>query len=173
MSVAISKTITGFNPITHSLVSVLILGSMPGIKSLNAGEYYAHKQNVFWRIIGELTGLDPDAPYLERVQGLLDSNIALWDVLYSCEREGSSDAAIDTNTIKPNDFITFFHEHAHIKLVCFNGATAERYYRTYVAPMLNKSSIIYVRLPSTSPAHATLSFQEKTMIWHTALGTQL
>ena len=168
-----NKTITSFEPISHSSARVLILGSMPGVKSLNARQYYAHRQNSFWKILGELTGLDPAAPYSERLEQLVASGIALWDVLHSCEREGSLDADIDFNSMRPNDFVTFFHEHPHIKLVCFNGAVAEQCYKTHVLPALSSISITYARLPSTSPAHAALSFQEKVAAWHAVLDGQL
>jgi hypoxanthine-DNA glycosylase len=165
-----NKIITSFAPISNSSARVLILGSMPGVKSLNAGQYYAHKQNAFWKILAELTGLNPAAPYAERLEQLVGSGIALWDVLHSCEREGSLDAAIDFSTVQPNDFVTFFREHPYIQLVCFNGAVAERCYNTHVLPTVRDIPISYARLPSTSPAHAALSFQDKVAAWRAILG---
>lgn len=168
-----NKTINSFEPIAHISAEVLILGSMPSVKSLSAGQYYAHKQNAFWKVLGELTGLNPDAPYLERLQELVSHGIGVWDVLHSCKREGSLDTAIDPHSVRPNDFVTFYRDHPNIKLVCFNGAAAEHYYKTHILSTLKNNSITYIRLPSTSPAHASLSFQEKVLAWRAVLGTQM
>jgi TDG/mug DNA glycosylase family protein len=96
---------------------------------------------------------------------LKKSGIALWDVLHSCVRKGSLDSAIDARSIKANDFDAFFDKHPKIKLVCFNGSTAEQCFKRHVSPSLLQPSIRYVRLPSTSPAHAGLSFDKKVAAW--------
>ena len=161
--------VVGFAPVARSDARVLILGSMPGAASLKANEYYAHPRNAFWKIIAEITGVDAHAPYAQRVDALKVSGIALWDVLQSCHRRGSLDADIETDTLKVNDFASFFCNHRRIKTVCFNSATAERYYTRYVLPKLAAGSMKMVRLPSTSPAHAALSFEQKRESWRAAL----
>lgn len=161
------EIIRSFPAIANSEARILILGSMPGIKSLAAQQYYAHQQNTFWKILGVITGLDPQAPYIERTEKLLASGIAIWDVLHSCERLGSLDSAIEAATV--NDFESFFKCHPHIHLVCFNGAAAERYYRSHALPKLKINNLTYLRLPSTSPAHASLPYPEKLAIWQAAL----
>ncbi|HYN54998.1 MAG TPA: DNA-deoxyinosine glycosylase [Methylotenera sp.] len=166
------KRLISFDPVAHYSAKILILGSMPGIQSLNARQYYAHKQNAFWKIMAELTGLNPDAPYTERLNTLIASGIALWDVLNSCEREGSLDNAIKLNSIRPNDFGSFFRNHSQLELICFNGSLAERCFMSHVLPTLN-NSIPYVRLPSTSPAHATLSILEKVTAWREIIEPKL
>ena len=159
----------GFPPVARSDARVLILGSMPGVASLKASEYYAHTRNVFWQIMSGITGVDAREAYAQRIAALKTSGIALWDVLQSCQRHGSLDADIEADTLKVNDFAAFFRQHRGIKHVCFNGATAERYFTRYVLPELSARSMRLLRLPSTSPAHAALSFEQKRDTWRAAL----
>lgn len=163
----LSPVISSFAPIANKDAQILILGSMPGVQSLNAGQYYAHKQNAFWRIMAELVGFSPLLPYEERTAKLIENHIAVWDVLHSCERAGSLDSAIAAAVV--NDFRSFYKQHPYIKRVFFNGATAERYYRLYALAQLNDTNLSYMRLPSTSPAHASFSYQEKLSIWQAAI----
>jgi len=98
--------IRSFEPIATPNARVLILGSMPGVASLEAGQYYAHPQNAFWRIMGELVGAGLEKPYDERARILKANGVALWDVLQSCIRPGSLDSDIRDEV--PNDFAAFF-----------------------------------------------------------------
>jgi TDG/mug DNA glycosylase family protein len=150
-----------FAPIATEHATALILGSMPGDTSLHAGQYYAHPRNLFWRIMAELLDTDPDSPYVQRIQALKSARIALWDVLQSCRRKGSLDADIDDGSLVPNDFATFFLRHPQITRVFFNGAKAEQCYRKRILPSIDTTPIEYLRLPSTSPAHAAMSFERK------------
>ena len=166
------KRVASFDPVAHSGARILILGSMPGVASLSAGQYYANSRNTFWKIMGELIGLGPYDPYERRLEALRAAGIALWDVLRSCHRKGSLDSAIEFGSIEVNDFDAFFHKYPHIKVVCFNGAAAERCYRKHVLPKFKHTSINHVRLPSTSPAHAALPFERKLAAWRAAIGAQ-
>lgn len=157
--------IHSFAPIEDTNARILILGSMPGEASLRAGEYYAHPRNHFWRMMAEIISVDPAAAYELGINALKSARIALWDVLQSCKRKGSLDANIDKATQTPNDFQLFFSLHANIKHVFFNGSAAEQIYRKMVLPELNVQHIEYLRLPSTSPAHASLSFERKLESW--------
>lgn len=157
--------VRSFAPVADRGATRLILGSMPGVASLRAGHYYAHPRNLFWPILGELLGLDAALPYAARIGALAESGIALWDVLKSCSRSGSRDAAIEKDTALPNDFATFFSGHPQVRRVYFNGSTAESCYRRQVLPLLPAVALAYERLPSTSPAHAALCFAEKLAAW--------
>ena len=159
-----------FAPIAGSSARVLILGTMPGAASLKAREYYAHPRNAFWRILAAALGFDCTLDYATRTQALVDADIAVWDVLRSCEREGSLDARIDPASIVVNDFAGFFRRHPGIDRVCFNGATAEALYKRHVLDALAATvRPSYVRLPSTSPANASISAAAKARAWRAAL----
>jgi hypoxanthine-DNA glycosylase len=158
--------IYSFAPIAAADARTLILGSMPGVLSLQQQQYYAHPRNAFWRITAEILGFDASLPYAQRVQALQDAGIALWDVLNSCEREGSLDADIASASMVPNDFFTFFESHPLIERVFFNGGKAESVFLKTVRPSVaHRDSIRYQRLPSTSPAHAALTHANKLAAW--------
>jgi len=157
--------VRSFAPIAGRGATVLILGSMPGAASLRAGRYYAHPRNLFWPILGALVGAGPVLPYRLRVRRLKAARVALWDVLRSCARPGSLDADIERGSMESNDFAGFFAAHPGIVRVFFNGATAERLFRRLVLPTLPQLRARCARLPSTSPAHAALTFEEKLMAW--------
>jgi TDG/mug DNA glycosylase family protein len=160
-----------FPPVARADARLLLLGALPGKRSLDAQEYFAHERNVFWPIIGRLFGFEPAAPYAERLRRLAENRVALWDVCESAHRPGSLDQIIDLNTVNPNDFAAFFEAHGRIERICFNGATAERIYRRLVLPTLNPraATLRSICLPSSSPAHAALSFERKLEIWRAAL----
>jgi double-stranded uracil-DNA glycosylase len=158
-----------FAPIADVSARVLILGSMPGVESLRARQYYAHPRNVFWRIMGDLVGASPDMPYAARTRQLKKSGIAVWDVLAACAREGSLDAAIDERSIIANDLVSFLAQRPRIRHVFFNGATAQRCFRVHVQPALEAGALKLARLPSTSPAHAARSYADKLQAWRVIL----
>lgn len=161
--------IRSFPPIADEHARILILGSMPGKESLRTGQYYAHPRNAFWPILGELTGASPALPYETRARILKSAGIALWDVLASCMRPGSLDADIDPDSIHPNDFAAFFETHPHITRVYFNGAAAEQYFRKHALPQLAQLPLQLQRLPSTSPANASLRYEQKLQAWQAIL----
>ncbi len=173
------STITGFQPIANKSAEILILGSMPSETSLLTQQYYAHPRNAFWLIMFNLfnkpTAID-NPSYQQKKKLLLQNNIAIWDVLQSCERKGSLDSAIKMDSIKANDFYTFLTLHGNIKRVCFNGAKAETVYNKHVLPDIKISFeyLQYLKLPSTSPAYAAMSIQQKMILWAQGLsGTSL
>lgn len=150
-----------FPPLAAAGARILILGNMPGVVSLQAGQYYAHPRNAFWGITAELFEFDPAAPYDERVHRLTAAGVAVWDVLRSCRRIGSLDASVEPDSMVPNDFAAFFATHPDIATVCFNGAAAEKNFTRLVGI---HHPARYLRLPSTSPAH-TLSYAAKLAAW--------
>ena len=156
--------IHSFAPIAEHDARCLILGSIPGKASLQAGQYYAHPRNQFWPIMLSLFNGETDWDYRQRTQMLKAHGIALWDVLHSCRRRSSLDADIETASVVINDFADFFSQHPQIKVVFFNGGTAEQNFRRQVLPLLNHSPRL-IRLPSTSPAHAAMRFSDKLQSW--------
>jgi hypoxanthine-DNA glycosylase len=162
--------IQSFPPIIGPNARILILGSIPGAASLAANEYYAHPRNLFWRIIADLLDTDPLLDYSSKTQALIRAQIALWDVMKSCYRPGSLDAAIDKQSIVANDFNALFKNHPQIQQVFFNGATAEQSFRRLVLLGLNCLPLSLQRLPSTSPAHAAMSYQQKLAHWRMIKG---
>lgn len=161
------EAVRSFPPVNGGNASRLILGSMPGAASLLACEYYAHPRNAFWSIMESLLGIARAAPYATRTGALADAGIALWDVLETCRRNGSLDSAIEPDSIVPNDFGKFLRQNPAISRIYFNGGTARRLYDRHVLPALPESlqQIPRFTLPSTSPANASFSLQEKTLAW--------
>ena len=117
----------------------------------------------------ELVGASPELSYAVRVQRLVARRIALWDVCAVARRRGSADAAIQSNTIQPNDFVTFFRAHPHVERICFNGAKSGELFRRHVMLEPPASAIRQVVLPSTSPANTAMSFESKLAAWRAAL----
>jgi TDG/mug DNA glycosylase family protein len=155
-----------FPPIASVSARVLILGTMPGKVSLRARQYYAHPQNAFWRIVGGILGFDPVGPYDARIAAVQSAGIAVWDVLKSCIRPSSMDSAIDAASAVPNDFPMFFAEYPQIRRICFNGATAQALFTKHVRPHLAaEPGVQYMRLPSTSPANASVPLSDKIRAW--------
>ncbi len=164
----------GFPPIADAHARILILGSLPGQVSLQRQQYYAQPQNAFWKIMGRLFGAGPELPYEARTQRLVRSGVALWDVCAAARRPGSLDAAIVHSSVVPNDLAAFIASHPGIGLICFNGAKAADLYRRLVLPGLPAAlgAIRYETLPSTSPAHAAMPFEQKLARWAAVLNPE-
>lgn len=158
--------IHSFAPIAGSHARILILGSMPGEASLAAKQYYAHQRNAFWPIMTAFLRIPADAPYHEKVAALQSSPIALWDVLKSCKRSGSLDTRIEAGTQSINDFHSFFSHHPAISHILFNGSKAEACFKRHVLLPHALTFMKLSRLPSTSPANARWSIEDKVKIWH-------
>ncbi len=150
-----------FEPVINNSSKILILGSMPSIKSLEKQEYYAHRQNRFWKIMAELCSY-PDlysSEFKIKKQVLLKNNIALWDVIQTCKREGSLDSAIEN--VKPNDINALLKKYKGIKKIYCNGNTSFNLYNRY----FKNIDIPVIKLPSTSPANAKYSLQKLIDEW--------
>jgi len=167
------ELLESFPPIVANNPRVLILGSMPGIKSLQANQYYAHPQNLFWPFISELLDFDVSITYEERIAKLKENHIALWDVLQHCHREGSLDSNIRKDTIIPNDFVAFLTRYRTIRHILFNGKKSEEVFRRYVMKIIQADfpDIRYTGLPSTSPANASIKREEKFRQWKQVLAS--
>lgn len=164
--------VRGFPPISRPDARILILGSMPSRESLARRQYYAHPRNAFWPIISDLLGIEA-AGYAARVEQVKRSGVAIWDVLQACFRSGSLDSAIDEASLVTNDFAAFYTGHPDITRVFFNGAKAEALYRKHVLPGLSgtAAALRLQRLPSTSPAHAGMSLEQKKAAWRRLIET--
>ena len=157
---------SGFAPIAAPDARVLILGTFPGLRSLDAGQYYAHPQNAFWHIMGRLFAWETGLDYTARTALLMDVKVALWDVLRTADRPGSLDSAIVAGSEVPNDFVDFFARHPAIRTVFFNGAKAQSLFERHVLLTLSPASDLrFVRLPSTSPANARRTREGKLESW--------
>jgi len=163
--------LTGLPPSYAVNARVLVLGSMPGARSLEAQAYYAHPRNAFWPIMGRLFDFPPSLPYSSRLARLRQNYVALWDVIGRCRRRGSLDQKVEPDSIVVNDFERLFRACPRICLVAFNGRLAEQSFNRHVLPGLPGGlvRIASVRLPSTSPAHAAMSFEQKFAAWRTAI----
>jgi hypoxanthine-DNA glycosylase len=157
----------GFPPIARPDARFLILGSLPGERSIRQQQYYAHPQNAFWRIMEVL--YDVTGEYDARTAQLCEKRIALWDVLHSSVRPGSMDADIRADTARPNDFAGFFAHYTDIELIAFNGRKAEQLFNRFVDPLGIASGFRRASLPSTSPAYASMPFSGKLAAWREAL----
>lgn len=149
-----------FAPITSNDANILILGTMPGTKSLELNQYYGHKQNNFWKFMFTILKEDFSDDYPAKKALLQKNKIALWDVLQFCERVGSLDSAIKNEIA--NDFETFLKNHPNIKTILFNGQKAAAFFKKYVH--LQKEYHL-ITLPSSSPANASKNFQSKLEEW--------
>lgn len=142
---------------------MLILGSFPSTASLAAQQYYAHPQNQFWRILGAVVGQPlKEMDYAARIAAVLAAGIAIWDVFASCERAGSLDSAI--REAQPNDLGALRQKAPSLRCICFNGRMAAKRVREVEA--MGFDALV---LPSTSPAHAGMSFEEKLARWRAGL----
>jgi len=157
-----------FAPIENEKIIILILGTMPGEKSLALQQYYAHPQNRFWRIIAKIADRPLPDKYEERTALLPTIGVGLWDVISSAEREGSLDNNIKNE--QPNDLDRFIEEHPSLEVIAFNGKAAEKLYSKY---FIRKSTIHYISLPSTSPANAVFTLDTLYDKWIRELGIYL
>lgn len=147
-----------FEPVYTQKARVLIVGSMPGVKSLADSEYYAHPRNAFWPVMFDVFGTKPTQDYEAKKTLIRANGLALWDVAKACEREGSLDS--NMRDIIYNDFASLFETCPHIHTVLCNGGTA---HGLFVKSGYAQGKTV-VRMPSTSPAY-TMAYAEKLRIW--------
>jgi hypoxanthine-DNA glycosylase len=161
----------GMPPVVGDRPRVLILGSMPGERSLRAQQYYAHPTNAFWPIMGDLLEMPSDASYPARLRAMKANRMALWDVVYSCRRRGSLDSNIQKSTVVPNDLEGLLSTHPTLKAIVFNGKKAQELFLRHIAKQrhLDATEPALVALPSTSAAHASLSRETKREQWRVIL----
>jgi hypoxanthine-DNA glycosylase len=164
---AATSRLVGLEPIISASTQVLILGSFPGVASLNAQQYYAHPRNQFWRVLSAVLNKDLyTMEYNDRINSIKAVSIGIWDVYASCERVGSLDAAIQNAQL--NDFATLLARYPGVRAVAHNGGESARN-RKHLAAL---GMAVHV-LPSTSPANASWSFDRKLEAWRAALAPYL
>ena len=154
-----APSLRGFPPVINDKVERLILGSFPSEASLAAGQYYAHPRNQFWRLLAELLG-EPlaEMPYRRRLRRVLAHRLGIWDVLNACDRDGSGDASIRNQ--KANQFARLHRLAPRLTAVAFNGQAAGQFAADFAA-----AGFRTMVLPSSSPAHAGRSFDQKLAVW--------
>lgn len=148
-----------FPPAVTSDCSVLILGSLPGDESLLQTQYYAHPRNAFWKIMGNLLGFDPSLPYKERLSLLNRCGVGLWDVVASGVRPGSLDQHI--SRVCPNDIPGLLNHFSSIGMVCCNGSASYQFLKRYFPQLITDGKLPVIKMPSTSPAAARLTYEQK------------
>ncbi len=159
-----------FEPIVGRDPSIVILGSMPGVVSLQAVQYYANPHNAFWAIIAELFGIDTECNYESRIRQISRSPLILWDTLKACHREGSLDSKILRQQVEANNVAGLVEQHSSLRVIAFNGAASAKYFdqlEKHRLPANHRLELI--KLPSTSPANAAMNFEQKLAAWRKLL----
>ncbi|WP_428717430.1 DNA-deoxyinosine glycosylase [Undibacterium curvum] len=160
---SVQSELQGFPPLINAQTHTMILGSFPGIASLQAKQYYAHQQNQFWRLLSAMLNQDLRAlPYQQRTDSLLAHGIGLWDIYASCYREGSLDSAIRMGQL--NDFSALQDKFPSLQRIGFNGKVAAK-----IQTNFQQQGFQTLILPSSSPANASWSFEKKLLIWQQLL----
>ena len=154
------QKISSFPPIANKDSKILILGSIPGVKSLEMQQYYAHPQNKFWKIICEIFNEEFTTNYQQRIEILEKHHIALWDVIDTCERKGSLDSEIRNE--EANKIEELLQNFPNIKAIFCNG---QKSYKNLQKILPKDFYLPIIVLPSTSPAHASLRYEEKLLSW--------
>ena len=172
-AIAVGERLSGLPPVVSPQTGVLILGSFPGIASLRARQYYGHPQNHFWRILQALWPQDVvpsgSGSYAERCQWLLDHRLGVWDVYASCLREGSLDTSIRDAIV--NDFASLRAHCPRLTAIAHNGAESYKHAPRVLCSLQAQDGaaggapIESIKLPSTSPANASWSFERKLAAW--------
>ncbi len=155
-----------FEPLFNENSNILILGSFPSVKSREQMFFYGHPQNRFWKVISAVFDSDVPVSIQEKRDFLLRHNIALWDVISTCEITGSSDSSL--KNVTTND-LTVILNSAPIKHIFLNGKTAEKYFNKYIKNTINKDAVC---LPSTSPANAAWSLERLVDAWQIVRGNK-
>ena len=156
----------GLPPVFGTVPRIMVLGSFPGTRSLEAGEYYGNPNNQFWNIIERSLGIPQSLPYEERINEIGRAGIALWDVIRSCERNGAMDNRI--RNARVNDIPAILERYPSIQVIGLNGKTAGKFFSRAWPAGFNDVNVTV--LPSTSPANARIRLEEKICAWHRIVG---
>jgi TDG/mug DNA glycosylase family protein len=161
-------------PIVGKSPKLIILGSMPSQISLREQQYYANPQNAFWWLMSELYGFSITQQYQHRCQALVHNGVAVWDVLADCRRPGSLDSSIVRSSERSNDFSAFLGAHPTIRLLAFNGGAAKTIFMRHCSEVFTQNpEMDWQQLPSTSPAHASITREHKLQRWRECLAVDI
>jgi hypoxanthine-DNA glycosylase len=167
-----SKRVSSFPPQVGADCHVLVLGTVPSLRSLELRQSYGHAQNFFWPLMGELFDAGPELDCQERIARLHARGIGIWDVLKHCERPGSLDSSIVPDSEVPNAIPQLLRRHPRIRAIALNGGKAQQAFRRHIAPLLDpalRDRVAILALPSTSPANASIPRAEKRRRWSVLL----
>lgn len=157
---------TGFPPIVGLNPKILILGSMPSQKSLEKQQYYGHPQNAFWKIMAKAFGFSENLEYYQKTKLVKENGIAIWDVIHCCTRSGSLDSSIQKDTIVENKIPELLEQFPGIqKILCNGGTSHQLFLKHFKIWSTAHPEIEIIKMPSTSPAHASLNFEQKYDVW--------
>jgi len=166
MRAAAARPLQGLGPVIDAGTRLVVLGSFPGVASLQARQYYGHPRNHFWPILGAIWGIDLAAlAYPQRLAAMLEHGLGLWDVYASCRREGSLDSAIEEPVL--NDLGSLTRHAPGLRAIAHNGGESARSMK-HTAALTRELGVEVLRLPSTSPANASWSFERKLAAWRAA-----
>ena len=167
------STVSSFPALVAEGCRVLILGSMPGKRSLEQNQYYAHPRNLFWPLMGELYGVGHDLAYDDRIRVLQQRHVGIWDVLAECDRPGSLDSSINADTEIPNDIAGLLTRYPGIDVIALNGGKAQQGFKRYIERTLDAATRQRLRvlsMPSTSAANAGIPLAIKRAQWQRLAG---
>jgi len=164
--------VASFEPQIGARCRVLVLGTVPSLKSLEMQQSYAHPHNLFWPFMGILYGAGPDLPYAERIARLHAAGVGIWDVLKHCERPGSLDSSILVESEVPNDIPGLLEAYPTIEAIALNGSRAQQVFARRIGPAIPPTHLARIEilaLPSTSPANASIRREVKLDRWRELL----
>lgn len=167
-----SNKVASFPPQVADGCRVLVLGTVPSLRSLEMRQSYAHPHNLFWPFMGVLYDAGPDLPYADRIARLHAAGVGIWDVLKHCERPGSLDSSIRADSEVPNDIAWLLDMHPTIRAIALNGAKAQQVFSRRIGARIRPERLAGVEilaLPSTSPANASISRAVKLERWRELL----
>jgi hypoxanthine-DNA glycosylase len=164
--------VASFPPQVGAGCRVLVLGTVPSLRSLQMQQSYAHPHNLFWPFMGQLYDAGPDLPYSERIARLHAAGVGIWDVLKHCERPGSLDSSILADSEVANDIPALLAAYPTIEAIALNGGKAQQVFARRIAPHIDeerRAGLEILALPSTSPANASIPRDVKLERWRALL----
>jgi hypoxanthine-DNA glycosylase len=164
--------VSSFPPQIGAGCNVLVLGTVPSLRSLEMHQSYAHPHNLFWPFMGVLYDAGPELPYAERIARLHAAGVGIWDVLKHCVRPGSLDSSIDVASEVANDIPGLLQEQPTIRAIALNGGKAQQVFARRILPAIaaaRRDAITILALPSTSPANASIPRDVKLERWRALL----